>query len=74
MSDCEVTLLPSRVSLVWALCVRLAFLLMFVERSLVWLSRFFFARVVCVGVASPTLARPVQLAPGCEGLLSIMFV
>ena len=74
MSDYEFTLLSSSVSLVWALCVRRAFLLISVERSLVWLSRFFFALVVGVGAASLALARPVQLAPGCKGLLSIMFV
>ena len=53
MSDCEVTLLPSSVSLVWVLFVRLAFLLMSVEKSLVWLSCFFFDLVVGVGAASP---------------------
>ena len=47
---------------------------MFVERSLVWLSRFFFARVVGVGATSPSLAHPVQMAPGYKGLLCIMFV
>ena len=34
----------------------------------------FFALVVGVGAASPALARPVQLAPVCDELLSIMFV
>ena len=47
---------------------------MSVERSLGWLSRFFFALDVGVGAASPSLSPPVQLAPGCDGLLSIMFV
>ena len=49
MSNCVVTLLwylseislPSVVSLVWPLCVRLAFLLPSCERSLVLLPRFF---------------------------------
>ena len=74
MSDCEVTLLwylselslPSSLSLVWALFVRLAFLLMSCERSLVWLPRFFFAISVGTSTVSYALARPVQLAPGCE--------
>ena len=74
MSDCEVTLRPNGVSLVWALNVRLVFLLVSVERNLAWLSRFFLALVVGVGVASPASARPVQLAPGCDRLLSIMFL
>ena len=42
VSNCEVTLLPSSVSLVWALCVRLAFLVVSLDRSLGWLSRFSF--------------------------------
>ena len=74
MSDCEVTLRPSGVSLVWVLNVRLVYLLVSIERSLAWLSRFFLALVVGVGAASPSLARPVQLAPGCDGLLSIIFL
>ena len=73
MSDCEVTLRPSGVSLVWALNVRLVFLFVSVKRSLAWLSRFL-ALVFGVGAAAPDLGRPVQLAPGCNGLLSIMFL
>ena len=73
MSDCEVTLLPSGASLVWALNVCLVFLFVSVQRSLAWLS-LFLALVLGVGAASPALARPVQLAPGCYGLLYIMFV
>ena len=73
MSDCEVTLRPSGVSLVWALNVRLVFLFVSVKRSLAWLSRFR-ALVFGVGATSPALGRPVQLAPGCKGLLSIMFL
>ena len=74
MSDCEVTLLPSGVSLVRAISVRLTFLLVSVERSLGWLSCLFFALGIGVGAASPALARPVQLAPGCDRLLCIMCV
>ena len=66
MSNCEVTLLTSIVSLVWALCVRLAFLLVSVERSLVCISRFFFALIVGVGAASSALAHPVHLVTGCN--------
>ena len=74
MSDCEFILRPSGLSLVWALNVRLVFLFVSVKKSLAWLSRFFLARVVGVGAASLALAGPVQLAPGCDGLLSIMFL
>ena len=74
MSNCEVTLQPSGVYLIWALIVRLAFLLVSVEISLGWISRFFFALVVGIGAASLALARPVQFAPGCDRLLSIMSV
>ena len=74
MFDCEVTLRPSGVSLVWELNVRLVFLLVYIERSLAWLSRFFLAVAIGIGAASPDLARPFQLVPGCDGLLSIMFL
>ena len=81
MSDCEVTLLwssseislPSGVSLVWDLCVCLAFLLPSCERILVWLPRFFSVIIVVAGAAFPDLAQPFLLAPGCKELLSIMF-
>ena len=73
MSDCEVTLRPSGVSLVWALNVRLVFLFVSVKRSLAWIS-LFLALVFGVGAAAPALGCPVQLAPGCNGLLSIMFL
>ena len=73
MSDCKVTLRPSGMSLVWALNVRLVYLLVSVEISLSWFCHFLLALVVSVGAASPALARPIQLAPGCDGLLSIIF-
>ena len=72
MSDCEVTLRPSGVSLVWALNVRLVFLFVSVKRSLAWFS-LFLALVFGVGAVALALGCPVQLAPGCNGLLSIMF-
>ena len=72
MSDCKVTLQPSGVSLVWALNVRLVFLFVSVKRSLAWLSRFL-ALVFDVGAAAPALGCPVQLAPGCNVLLSNKF-
>ena len=34
----------------------------------------FLALVLGVGTASPAVGRPVQLVPGCTGLLSIMFL
>ena len=73
MSDCEVTLRPSGVSLVWALNVRLVFLFVSIKRSLAWLSRFL-ALVFGVGAAAPALGLPVQLAPGCNGLLYNIFL
>ena len=72
MSDCEVTLRPSGVSLIWALNVRLVFFVS-VQRSLAW-TYLFLARVFGIGAAAPALGRPVQLVPGCNGLLSIMFL
>ena len=75
MSDCEVTLRPSGASLVWSLNVRLVFLFVSVQRSLAWLSLFLALEFgVGVGAAAPALGCPVQLAPGCNGLLSIMFL
>ena len=73
MSNFEVTLRPSGVSLVWAINICLVFLFVSVKRSLAWLS-LFLALVFGVGAAAPDLGRPVQLAPGCNGLLSIMFL
>ena len=73
MSDCEVTLLPSGASLVWALNVRLVFLFVSVQRSLTRLS-LFLALVFGVDAADPALGRPLQLVPGCNELLSIMFL
>ena len=73
MSDCEVTQRPSGVSLVWALNVRLVFLFMSVKRSHAWLS-LFQALLFGVGAKAPALGCPVQLTPGCNGLLSIMFL
>ena len=46
---------------------------MSVQRSLAWLS-LFLALVFGVGAAAPALGRPVQLEPGCNGLLYIMFL
>ena len=73
MSDCEVTLRPSGASLVWALNVRLVFLFVSVQGSLAWLS-IFLALVFGVGSAAPDLGRPLKLVPGCNELLSIMFL
>ena len=73
MSDCEVTLRPGCTSLVWALNVRLIFLFVSVQRSLAWIS-LFRALTFGVGAEAPALGRPVQLVPGCNGLLSIMFL
>ena len=73
MSDCEVTLRPSGVSLVWALNVRLVFLFVSVQRSIAWLF-LFLAVVFGAGAATPAVGCPVQLVPGCNGLLSIMFL
>ena len=68
MSDCEVTLLPSGASLVWALNFRLVFLFVAVQRSLAWLS-LFLALVFGVGAAAPALGSPLQLVPGCNELI-----
>ena len=73
MSHCEVTLRPSGASLVWALNVGLVFLFVSVQRSLAWIS-LFLALVFGVSAVAPDLGRPVQLVPGCNGLLSIMFL
>ena len=73
MSDCEVTLRPSGASLVWALNARLVFLFVSVQGSLAWLS-LFLALVAGVSASAPDLGRPLQLVPGCNGLLSIMFL
>ena len=72
MSDCEVTLLPSGASLVWALNVRLIFLFVSVQGSLTWLS-LFLALVFGVGAAAPALGFPLQLVPGCNELIYVMF-
>ena len=64
MSNCEVTLLPSGASLVWALNVRLVFSVA-VQKSLAWLS-LFPALVFGVGAAAPALEFPLQLVPGCN--------
>ena len=68
MSECEFTLLPSGVSLVWALNVIIVFLFVAVQRSLAWLS-FFLALVFGVGAAAPDLGFPLQLVPGCNKLI-----
>ena len=73
MSDCEVTLRPSGASLVWALNVHLVFLFVSVQVSLAWLS-LFLDLVFGVGAAAPALGRPLQLVPGCNRLLSIIFL
>ena len=46
---------------------------MSVQRSLAWLS-LFLALLFAVGAASPSLGRPLQLVPGCNVLLSIIFL
>ena len=68
MSDCEVTLLPSGASLVWALNVCLVFLFVAVHRSLAWLS-LFLALVFGVGAAAPALGFPLELVSGCNKLI-----
>ena len=73
MSDCEVDLRPSGISLVWALNVRHVFLYVSVKRSLAWIS-LFLDLVFGVDAATLDLGRPVHLALGCNGLLSIMFL
>ena len=73
MSDCEVALRPSGASLVWAQNVRLVFLFVSVQGSLAWLS-IFLALVFGVGAAAPALGRPLPLVPGCNGILSIIFL
>ena len=72
MSNCEVTLLPSGASLVWALNFRLVFFVA-VQRSLAWLS-LFLALVFGVGAAAPALDFPLQLVPGCNELIYVMFL
>ena len=72
MSDCEVTLLPSDASLVWALNVRLVILFVAVQRSLAWIS-LFRALVFGIGAAAPALGFPLQLVPGCNKLIYVMF-
>ena len=73
MSDCEVTLLPSGVSLVWELNVCLVFLFVAVQRSLTWLS-LFLSLVFGVGAAAPALGSPLQLVPRCNKLIYVMFL
>ena len=68
MSDCEVTLLPSGASLVWALNVRLVFLFVAVQRSLAWLS-LFLALVFGIGAAALDLGSPLELVPGYNKLI-----
>ena len=46
---------------------------MSVQRSLAWIY-LFLALVFGVGAVAPAVGRPVQLVPGCNGLLSIMFL
>ena len=73
MSDCEVTLLPSGASLVWALNVRLVFLFVSVQRSLAWLS-LFLALVFGVSAPTPALGFPLELVPGCNKLIYVMIL
>ena len=73
MSNCEVTLLPSGASLFWALNVRLVFLFVAVQRSLAWIS-LFLALVFGVGPAAPELGFPLELVPGCNKLIYVMFL
>ena len=73
MPDCEVTLLPSGASLVLALNVRLVFLFVAVQRILAWLS-LFLALVFGVGAAAPELGLPLELVPGCNKLIYVMFL
>ena len=68
MSDCEVTLLPSDASLVWALNVRIVFLFVAVQRNLAWLS-LFLALIFGVGSSAPALGFPLELVPGCNKLI-----
>ena len=72
MSNCEVTLLRSGGSLVWALNVRLVFFVA-VQKSLAWLS-LFLALVFGVGAAAPALGFPLQLVPGFNELIYVMFL
>ena len=72
MSDCEVTLLPSGASLVWALNVRRVFLFVAVQRSLAWLS-LFLALVFGIGAAAPALGFSLQLVPVCNELIYVIF-
>ena len=72
MSDCEVTLRPSGAFLVWALNVRLVFLFVSVLGSLAWLS-LFLDLVFGVGAAAPDLGFSLQLVPGCNELIYVMF-
>ena len=55
MSDCEVTLLPSAASLVWALNVHILLLFVAVQRILAWLS-LFLALVFGIGANDDTKA------------------
>ena len=73
LSNCEVTLLPSGTSLVWALNVRLVFLFVTFQRSLAWLS-LFLALVFGVGAAAPALGFPLELVFGCNKLIYFMFL
>ena len=68
LSDCEVTLLSSGASLVWALNVHLVFLFVAVHRSLAWIS-LFLALVFGVGAAAPALGFHLELVPGCNKLI-----
>ena len=73
MPDCEVTLLPSGASLVLVLNVRLVFLFVAVQRILAWLS-LFLDLVFGVGAAAPALGFSLQLVPGCNELIYVMFL
>ena len=72
MSDCEVTLRPSGASLVWVINFFLVFLFVSVQVSLALLS-LFLALVFGVGAAAPVLGFPLQLVPGCNKLIYVMF-
>ena len=73
MSDCEFTLLLNGASLVWALNVRIVFLFVAVQRSLAWLS-LFLDLVFGVSAAAPALGFPLQLVPGCNELIYVMYL
>ena len=53
--------------------IRLVFLLVAFQRSLAWLS-LFLALVFGVGATALTLGFPLQLVPGCNELIHVMFL